>query len=159
MDDSPVAPSDRSLNASPLALTHASMEIDGMFRDTNLGDSLLDRSESTGIWVNSERMRSGQMLAYEGEETLVNPPDEDMSGVIESHIGPTMTNNRERRNTLPTGTVYDGQGDRLAPSPGPSGRKRELSGGDSKAAPSHQGTPDHEKRKRRKMKGKGKVRT
>ena len=159
MDDSPVAPSDRSLNASPLALTHASMEIDGMFRDTSLGDSLLDRSESTGIWVNSERERSGQLLEFEGEDTLVNPPDEDMSGVIESHIGPTMTNNRERRNTLPTGTVYDGQGDRLAPSPGPSGRKRELSGGNCKAEPSHQGTPDQEKRKRRKMKGKGKVRT
>jgi len=157
MDDSPVAPSDRSFNASPLALTHASMEIDGMFRDTSLGDSFFSRQESTGTWVNSERIRSGQILGIEGEDTLINPPDEDMAG--ECDVGPTMTNTRERRNALPTGRVFDGPGYRLAPSAGPSGKKRELSGGSSKPGPSHQGTPEHEKRKKRKMKGKGKVRT
>jgi hypothetical protein len=157
VDDSPIAPSHRSSNDSPLALTHASMEIDDLFRDTNLDDSLQSRHESTGIWVNSERMRSGRMLDIEGEDTLVNPPDEDISGVTETDIDSTMTSNRERRYSVPTGKVFDGQGDRLAPSAGPSGRKRELSGGSSKVAPSDQGTPEPEKRKRRKMKGKGKV--
>jgi hypothetical protein len=102
-------------------------------------------------------MRSGRMLDIEGEDTLVNPPDEDMSGVMITKNDPTMTSDRVRRCSLPTGKVLDGQGDHLAPSAAPSGRKRELSGGSSKVAPSHQGTPEPEKRKRRKMKGKGKV--
>lgn len=156
-DDSPVAPPDRSPNLSPLALNHATTEIDGLFRNANLGYSFLDLSESTAIWVDSERTRSGQVSDIEDGDTSVNPSNENTAGDVDA--GFTTTSNRGRRSSHSNGKVYDGQGDRVAPSAGPSGRKRELSGGGSKAGPSHQGTPEHDKRKRRKMKGKGKVRT
>jgi len=156
-DDSPVPPPDRSPNLSPLARNHAIMEIDGLFRNANLGHSFLDRSELTGIWVDSERTRSGQGSDIEDGDTSVNPPNENTAGDVDA--GFTTTSNRGRRYSRSDGKVYDGQGDRVAPSAGPSGRKRELSGEGSKAGPSHQGTPEHDERKRRKMRGKGKVRT
>lgn len=149
LDGSPVARSDYSPGASPLALTHESMEIDGMFQNTTLDSAR--RNETTNAWVQAERKRSDEMLrGVEDEDTLVNPPEDNVAGGSAVRF-------RERRNTLPTGNAFDGQGDRLAPSSGPTGRKRELSGGDGRAGPS-KGTPEEEKRKRRKLKGKGKVR-
>jgi hypothetical protein len=141
------------------------MDIDDIFRDMDFGTSLIPRTESTDTWVTAERRRSHEML--EGgnvEDTSVDLQEEDMGGRIILN-SPESTSKRERRYSMPTGNTYDAQGDRLAvPLVGPTGRKRELSGGSSKsggvsqAGQSSRGVTEDERAKKRKMKGKGKVR-
>jgi hypothetical protein len=153
-DESLNAPSDRSIDVSPLALKHMSMEIDEIFQNTDFGGSA-SRRDPTDTWVKSGRRISGHSLMIDEDMDV----QAEMAAEANGDIGAATSANRDRRNSLPTGNVYDAQGDRLAaPSEGTTGRKRELSGGSSKAGPSGSGTEEDEKRKRRKMKGKGKVR-
>lgn len=133
------------------------MEIDGIFQNTDFVGSD-ERNESTSTWVKSARRQSVYVSDYEDcETTLVDIPKPKVAGGTKD-MDPVSDG--KRRSSLPIGDLYDGQGDRLAvPSAGPTGRKRELSGGSNKSRHSETGSSAGAKRKRRKRKGKGKAGT
>jgi len=153
--DSPIPPGDTLLDASPLALTHTSMEIDDIFQNTDFVGST-GKIDSTGTWVNFVGEPSATITEIEdGQDDTPVDVQEQLAG--DGDVVEPMRN-RDRRNSLPTGSVFGGRGDRLAaPSVGPTGRKRELSGGSSKSGRSDHGGSGSQQRKRMRTKGKGKV--